>query len=775
MRQLSEPLAPLGEYKQFILWAITIHNNQPVKTPMDKTGTYPVDAHDSANWMTFQEAVKYETDFLHVGFVFTDNDSFFFVDIDHCLEDGSWSQLAMNLCSTFSGAAIEVSQSGTGLHIIGTGDSPPHSCKNVKLGIEFYTNNRFIALTDKNTIGNAAANFSHQLPGLVNSYFKPRESDINPVMWTNTHNVNSNPIQDDDKLIEKALASQTAANKFGQGLSFADLWNNNVEALADAFPHETKQYDYSSADASLAQRLAFWTGGNCERIKTLMLRSGLVRDKYKRTDYINDTIVNAVSQQREFFGIPLNTETSSDAVTLTQGFQYMPVDRQVEFFKGCVYIISSHKIQTPCGMHLKPEQFNSVYSGYVFQMSNDSSKDTRKPWEAFIDNQCVKHPKVNDDVFRPDLPAGQIIEENGKTYVNSYVPIETRIVDGDITPFTDYFKKLLPDDLDREILWSYMAACVQYPGVKFQWCPLIQGVEGNGKTLLTRAVCFALSEHYSHMPPAHEISEKFNEWLFHKLFIGIEDVYVPSHKQEILEILKPMVTNDRLAMRAMQKSQVMGNNLANFILNSNHKNAIPKRQNDRRFAIFFTAQQTYDDLVKCGMGGDYFPKLYAWLKRDGYAIINKHLQEYAIPEKYNPATMCHRAPETTSTLEAISASMGRVEEQILEAIGEGRPGFCGGWVSSMQLTKLLEEKRMAHLMPFRNRREVMENIGYIQHPALHDGRVDNRILLDGGKPRLYIKQDHINCNITNRMEAAKKYETDQLSQLTAWEARSHVQ
>ncbi|WP_236470083.1 primase-helicase family protein, partial [Escherichia coli] len=141
----------------------------------------------------------------------------------------------------------------------------------------------------------------------------------------------------------------------------------------------------------------------------------------------------------------------------------------------------------------------------------------------------------------------------GLRHDNAYVPVTVASVPGDVTPFLTHLAKLLPVERDRDILLSYMAACVQYKGVKFKWAPLLQGVEGNGKTLFTLCVMEAVGSRYSHMPPAQEIGEKFNAWLFDKIFIGVEDIYVPEQKLELIETLKPMITGEYLAKRAMQQ------------------------------------------------------------------------------------------------------------------------------------------------------------------------------------------------------------------------------
>jgi hypothetical protein len=304
-----------------------------------------------------------------------------------------------------------------------------------------------------------------------------------------------------------------------------------------------------------------------------------------------------------------------------------------------------------------------------------------------------------------------------------------------------------------------MAACVQHKGVKFQWAPLLQGVEGNGKTLFTRCVAEALGRRYVHWPKASKLSKEFNAWMVGKLFYGVEDIYVPDQKREMIEELKPMITGgDGLEIEGKGVDQISADICGNFMFNSNHRDAVRKTQNDRRFCVLFSAQQQAEDLSRDGMGGEYFPNLYDWLKADGYAIVSELLHTYPIPNEYNPATSCQRAPVTTSTAAAISASTGGIEQEIHEAVAQGLPGFCGGFVSSIQLDRLLEKLGVARRVTHSKRKEMLEGLGYAYHPALHDGRVNNLVLPDSGKPRLFIHKDSASKALITAAEVAKSYE-----------------
>jgi hypothetical protein len=311
------------------------------------------------------------------------------------------------------------------------------------------------------------------------------------------------------------------------------------------------------------------------------------------------------------------------------------------------------------------------------------------------------------------------------------------------------------------ILISYLAAIVQHKGIKFQWCPVIQGVEGNGKTLLTRCVAFAIGHRYTHFPKAAELDSKFNDWLYAKLFIGVEDIYVPDGRLQIMEAMKPMVTSERQEIEPKGGTKVTRDICANFLINTNHKDGLRKTNNDRRFAPFYTAQQSVYDLKRDGMDGNFFPRIYSWLENGGYANMAYFLSTFQIPDEYNPATLCRRAPRTTSTDNAIEEGRGSIEQEIMECTIQNTPGFKNGWISSMAVDKLLNHLNAAHKIPLKRRRQLLQNLGYDHHPNLRDGRVNNIVMPDGGKPRLYIKTGHRDATIDGAVNIERAYEDAQ--------------
>lgn len=786
MKELPSALHALSAVNQFVLWKAvpsTKRAGKIDKFPTSVDGKV-IDAHDSTHWLSASDAIKACQTLAGdygIGFVFTSRDPFFCIDIDGAYSADGWSPLSTQLCAMFPNAAVEVSHSGKGLHIIGSysGDEPDHGCKNIPLGVELYTSGRFIALTGNGARGNAED--VNDLSNVITQYFSPSNDTDRPSMeWTTTHVADAYPIEDDNKLIEKALGTES---KFGFSASFADLWNANTEALSSHWPDDDgkRSYDASSADAALAQHLCWWTGNNCERTERLMRISALKRDKWDyHKSYMERTIRSAASRTKSWYdkGAPVEVQESDEELfKLRDGSTVMPTTQQQEHFKGCVYVSSVHRVFIPNGRLLKPEQFNAMFGGYSFSQDQQSEKTVKKAFEAFTESQATFFPKADSMCFRPDLPSGEIVTVEGERRVNVYVDLNIPTSNADVTPFLSHLEKLLPVERDRTILLSFMAACIQHKGYKIQWAPLIQGVEGNGKTLFTRCVKYAVGNRYSHMPKAAKIDSEFNGWLLNKLFIGVEDIYVPENRREVIETLKPMITGgDGLEIQMKGVDQVTEEICANFILNSNHKDAIRTTLKDRRYCVFYTAQQEAADLKRDGMTGDYFEKLYQWLRDGGYAAVAGYLERYDIPAEFNPTGVCQRAPETSSTLEAVSLSLGNVEQEIMDAIEEGLQGFRGGWVSSVALDNLIEKMRKSNMIPKNKRLELMRSLGYDYHPHLKGGRVNNGTMVDNGrKPRLYIKDGHINRNIESPADVARKYEADNGNVLEAAKLKEGVQ
>lgn len=701
------------------------------KVPCTASGIV-CDAHNVANHTTLEVAEASE---YGVAYDMRAEDNLFFLDLDKCTDVlGNWTPEATAIFTSFSGAWGEVSQSGKGLHIIGRCDPSRLKDRRNKWDgwLEFYTDGRFIAFGGSGwaPIGGTSRpeqDWTDQLLHVV-----PQREHLGelPEGIDETYTATWS---DDDLIAQMLKSAGGAGAAFGMKASVKHLWEADESVLGKMYPafDTDDPFDRSAADAALMAHLAFWTGKDMPRMDRLFRLSALMRPKYEaRDDYRRDTVQNAARLCNKVYDRPAKSAATPKAEADPE--VYMTIAEMAKHFAGCTYIRDMHRVMVPDGSMLKPEQFNASYGGFMFQMMPDGTKPSAKAFEALTENKAVRFAQAIRPCFRPDLAGGLIMDDGS---INTYVTPNVIMKQGDVSPYLGLLQKLLPDENDRAILLAYMAAVVQNPGQKFQWAPVLQGCEGNGKTLVFSCVAYAVGDQYVHMPSAKQLGGQFNSWLEGKTFILVEEVHMRG-KLEILDALKPMVTNLKLEVEGKGIDKRMIENRSNWGFCTNYMDAVLKSQNDRRYAIFFTAHQAVADMVRDGMDGTYFPDLYNWLRDGGgYAAIAHYLSTYPIPDHLNPMGACHRAPVTSSTSQAIAKSMGGVESEITEASEDNTAGFRGGWVSAWALDKLMRERgiRIArNKLP-----DILSDMGYVAH-----GRAPKPLMSEDGKrPMLYKKPD----------------------------------
>ena len=793
---LSTTMAPLAQMQRWLNWGLfpdaRFPLRKPKKLPINPRTGHVVDVTDSSAWCSYEEALaQAQARGLGVGYVFAKGDNLFFLDIDGCVDPatGTWTQLAQHLMAVWGGhVAIEVSQSGQGLHIFGYASQiPDHAKRNVPLGIELYDEMRFAAFTDAQSSGSIGTDVSDTLAAFIASYFPFTKPGQEIVDWCDEGD-GANP--NDEELLNIMLHSgqKSAGATFNENhVPFAALWNADADTLGKRWPDtggKGRGFDGSSADAALAALLAYWCGGNCERMQRFMERSALKRDKWEeRPNYLTNTILGACAtvtnraQPREVGGPLIAGESVAapamraevavgDAATPTtggitavvrprKGTPYLSFSEHERLFEGCVWIAELNRIWVPGNGTLQDKpRFDITYGGRTFTIRQDS-KTTQSAWDAFTQNQGYSPPVAQNVCFRPHLPPGSITQDG---LLNCYFPISTPQLEGDPTKFVRHLAKLFPHPDDCAVVVSYMARTVRSPGHKNQWWPVIQGVQGNGKTVLNQVMQFSIGHRYVHLARASALAKtamQFNAWVFGKLYLGLEEINV-SDKRDFLDDFKDIVTNTMVALEAKGKDQSHGDNCLNGMMFTNHPDAMPVARGDRRYAVLFCGQQDEADLARDGMTGEYFVDLYDWLMGTGaYAhlgpdyglrVANWWLRQAApIDMRYDPAGACQRAPRTTSTELAMAVSLGTVEQEVLEQVARGAAGFAGGWVSSFNLGTMLGNLRI--WMPHTKRDRMLATLGYKPHPGLFGGRAPRPPEGILERPVLYVRDGHPSLNL----------------------------
>ena len=760
---MSDHLARLASIRQYLAVRLEQKPGRLDKLPLDRRGAVS-DAHNPANWQSRDEALALVARLGAghcLGFVLTAGLGVVVIDIDHCIDPaqpGQYTRQEVHDLAAQLGPHVvwERSVSGTGLHLWMLGQVDPRHRKK-KGALECYSSLRFIALGT--TFHGDLDAPCPGLPAVMMRYFEPDAeatgagSESGPVPeWRGPPDTE----EGNADLIRRAKASASAGALYGGRARFADLWDANESVLAKSFPHADKPYDESSADLALASHLRFWTGGDKARIERLMRQSALCREKWDgRDDYLSERTIGkacagggdvlqdkppAVEQRMALALSTPPAEVYSPKAEEITGRSFTELPDQVKLFAGCCYVADDHAILTPRGKLRTPSQFKALFGGHVFMLGGVKQKTTTDAFEAFTQSQGMQFPRADETMFRPDLDFG-VIEDGA---VNVFVPPKIRMVQGDPSPFLRHLQVLLPDGEDHLILLSYIAACAQYPGRKWQWAPVIQGVEGNGKTFFSRVASYAVGKKYAYWPKPAKLTKAFNAWMENHVLYCVEDIYAAAMGGDLLmEELKPMITTtEAFEVEGKGKDQKMVRVVGNFIFNMNHKDGIRKNRNDRRYCMLYCAQQDPESLARTmGDAGEYMRKLYDWFQReDGAAICAHYLKNFPIPPKYNPAEACQRAPKTTSTKESMDYGFSMPEQHVMDRVKEGATGFKGGWVSSKYLQLMQDANpRTGGRNSALGRRDLMRGLGYVPHPGLRDGWTDNPVQPEGVRAVLFVK------------------------------------
>lgn len=138
------------------------------KVPVTTTRR-PASVSDRATWTTYAKARRSNAG-VGLGFVL-DGSGIVCIDLDHCLEGGELAPWAREILDRLPATYVEVSPSGTGLHVFGRGHVP---CgRRVRRGdgtaVEVYGDGRYIAVTGVRYGASPAklADLSEAVAGLI--------------------------------------------------------------------------------------------------------------------------------------------------------------------------------------------------------------------------------------------------------------------------------------------------------------------------------------------------------------------------------------------------------------------------------------------------------------------------------------------------------------------------------------------------------------------------------------------------------------------------------
>lgn len=250
----------------WILWRKETRDGKPTKVPYQINGEM-AQSNNKRTWSTFPTIIKFfeQGGYDGIGFMFSKDDPFVGIDIDHCVNEGALTELAEDVIETVK-SYTEYSPSGEGIHIIAKGklplQGPGTGRKNPTLGLEVYRHGRYFTFTG-NSLGDVQiVDRTEELKTLFDKYLKEKPKP------------------------EPKKRAAVKQDDF-KNLSNSELWgrmfnSKSGSSIKDLFQGMLINGDHSSTDMALCNHLAFWTDKDSAKMDSMFRESSLLRDKWDK-------------------------------------------------------------------------------------------------------------------------------------------------------------------------------------------------------------------------------------------------------------------------------------------------------------------------------------------------------------------------------------------------------------------------------------------------------------------------------------------------------------
>jgi len=282
-------------------------------------------------------------------------------------------------------------------------------------------------------------------------------------------------------------------------------------------------------------------------------------------------------------------------------------------------------------------------------------------------------PKVYDFMYWPCALTNTFVHE-GKEYLNSFVErgelaYDTMTSEGvaAIDIFLEHIRFTVADENEQTILLDWLSHIVQNTGKLIRWALLLQGVQGSGKSYYHALLSRMLGSNVKTIEAA-AIGGRFTSWAHGALVNVVEEIRISGeNRYAILDRLKPFITNNVVQIEEKGRDHREVPNFTNYLLLTNHKDAIPIDNNDRRYCVLFSQAQSSEQLYELLGGEDgakaYFKRLFDALEHAG--SIKRYLLDRTISAGFIASG---RAPDTVSRSRMIDNTANHEGDDIADLI-----------------------------------------------------------------------------------------------------------
>lgn len=308
-----------------------------------------------------------------------------------------------------------------------------------------------------------------------------------------------------------------------------------------------------------------------------------------------------------------------------------------------------------------------------------------------------------------------------------------------------HIKFICTTDENAKIFTEWLAHNIQYPGKQILWSPVIQSIQGVGKSFFGELLRMCLGDRNVGTVSPTQVVSDFNGWATNVIVNVLEELRVKGHnRHDAVNALKPLITDRMIQINEKGIKQFMTYNTANYICFTNYKDAIPLDEDDRRWWVIFVPVSSLKQMEEI-IGEPinvYFPKLFDSVRQFGHEV-RKWFLEMKLSKEF---LLLKQAPMTEHKKTMIANEEASFDGllELKEFIEKGGNYFNSEVICSGDLFESFMFEHPEIDIVGRSRNIILKKLGYSMTPRL--------VKIDGKPRRIWTKVSMENETIREKLK-----------------------
>lgn len=684
---------------------------------------------DRARLVTYDEAVAImaRDGYNGVGFAPMPDSNIVALDFDDCVaEDGTIAQHVEDLCA---GTYTEFSPSGTGVRAFFRGTLMSRKDVEAEKGpfpIEVFGHNGFVTFTGRVTDTCALFGFDNDMawltPAVIEEYTRRG--------WDATMSVDSTPdnalamLEPTLELTDGQIAEYLS--KLNPGMGYQDWLHVGM-----AVHHETKgsesgfqlwnrwsqgasNYDSESGCREKWVSFGKYHGGRITTFKSVIKQANEAAAREAFT--VRDEFIARVRECDNEYLLRMNIcpEISKDvrlddlareslagilkaklkglgtAITLPQARKLVAAPRAMrnqedggapEWLDGWVYVTDDDKFyHSRTERRTSKQSFDAMFNRHMPRVGGVGTAVVKSASAAATDDYQLK--TVARMMYLPwaNAEGDGTFELDGIDYVNTFRKASVPSAVDQLSDAGEQAVQVLLRHLGLlcsgrqpviDFVLDWMAFCVQNPGQKIRHAILIKGIEGDGKSLLGKVMQACMGQANVKIISSKVLGTDFSDWA-HGACVGvIEEIRMVGHNRyDIYDGIKPNITNDVIAVHPKGKAERNVLNTMNYMAFTNHNDALPISDTDRRWTCIFSSWSNREQMEAAlaelaGSSRQYWDELHEAIESQ-----RGELRRYFLDRKIGAGFVANGNALDTDEKDAMRRMTASPEEELVRDIIE---------------------------------------------------------------------------------------------------------